>query len=139
VDLTGRNRTINRQKFDLSTFESELADQASVRHAVFHRYAQLLRARSASPAFHPHGQQHVLDVGQGIFTLVRISPGGEERVLCLHNISDRAQNVRISREDMNGLSASACLDLITGRQMENPWSGNLALGPYQTLWLRMKE
>jgi sucrose phosphorylase len=139
VDLTGRNRTINRQKFDLSTFESEVNDPGSIRHHVFDRYAQLLRARSASPAFHPHGQQHVLDAGKGIFALLRISPGDEERVLCLHNISDRSQSVRISKEDRDGLSASPCVDLITDRQMESPISGNLALEPYQTLWLRMKE
>src|SRR5215213_3063097 len=61
VDLSGRNRSINRQKFDFASFERELTDESSLRCQVFRRYAQLLRARSSSAAFHPHGTQEVLD------------------------------------------------------------------------------
>jgi hypothetical protein len=45
VDLTGRNRTINRQKFDLAAFEPELTGESSLRHQVF-------------PALCPTGFEH---------------------------------------------------------------------------------
>src|SRR4029078_4797432 len=69
VERTGRNRTINRQKFDLTAFENELKDESSLRYSVFSRYSRLIRGRAASSAFHPHGSQQVLDCGKAIFAL----------------------------------------------------------------------
>lgn len=139
VDLTGRNRTINRQKFDLAAFESELIDEESLRHAVFRRYARYLQARSASPAFHPHGEQQVLDCGEAIFALLRLSPNGSQRVICLHNISDRPQSVSFNLRNVFDTSSGQLIDLITNQSMDDPLNGNLVLHPYQTLWLRIEE
>ncbi len=136
-ELTGHNRTINRQKFGLSDFESELADEFSLRHHVFHRYVQLLRARSASSAFHPHGEQQILDYGETIFALLRLSPDGNQRVLCLHNISNQSQLVMVNWKAVFHLSSGLLTDLIT--QTDHPLETNLVLKPYQTLWLRIKE
>ena len=135
VELTGRNRTINRQKFDIPAFERELADESSLRHQVFHRYSQLLRARSSSAAFHPHGRQQVLDYGEAVFAMVRLSPDENERVLCLHNISDMPQQINIEMTAELSLSDAGVADLITGDALENA----LVLKPYQTLWLRISE
>jgi sucrose phosphorylase len=139
VSLTGRNRTINRQKLDLATFDSERSDGSSLRHRVFHCYAQLLRARSASSAFHPHGAQQVMDCGGGIFALLRLSPDGNQRVLCLHNVSDQTQPVTSSFSDISRLPSQPFTDLITNETIRGPLNGTLALKPYQTLWLRMTE
>lgn len=135
VDQTGRNRTINRQKFDLTAFEKELADDFSLRSHVFRRYAGLLRARAACPAFHPHGGQRILDCGEAVFALLRISPAGDQHVLCLHNISNQPQTV--SWQDAFQLPVDGLIDLITGTDL--PLKDNLILRPYQTLWLRSKE
>ncbi len=139
VNLTGRNRTINRQKFDLAAFESELADQSSLRHHIFHCYAQLLRARSASSAFHPYGTQQVLDCGKGIFALLRLSPDGNQRVLCLHNVSDQTQNVIVNLNDIASSASDRFTDLITNELISNPFDGKSVLRLYQTLWLRITE
>lgn len=138
VELTGRNRTINRQKFDLATFEKDLADETSLRCQVFDRYAHLLRARSASAAFHPHGAQRILDYGDAIFALLRLSPDAHERVLCLHNISDQPQNVKIESKEIFGFFAGGLIDLITDHQMDMV-NDAFVLKPYQTLWLRIKS
>ncbi len=139
VTQTGRNRTVNRQKFDLAIFESELADQSCLRNLVFRRYAQLLRGRSASSAFHPHGTQQVLDCGEPIFALLRLSPDGNQRVLCLHNVSDQPQSVTIRFNDSPSLASQHFTDLITHESVSDLLNGKLALKPYQTLWLRMSE
>ena len=139
VELTGRNRTINRQKLDLHAFESELGDQSSLRHQVFSRYTQLLQARRGSSAFHPHGEQQVLDMGEGIFALLRLSPGGSERVLCLHNISDQLHRVKVETTEVFGLFARRVADLITNQPMDDLSSPALTLTPYQTLWLSIRE
>jgi sucrose phosphorylase len=139
VDLTGRNRTINRQKFDLASLEEELADEASLRHQVFGRYAQLLRARGSSSAFHPHGEQQVIDYGEAVFALLRLSPDASERVLCLQNISDQPQKVKIESQQVFGGVAGRLMDLITEQGVEDALNDTLALQPYQTLWLRIKS
>ena len=107
VRQTGRNRTINRQKCERDELERELADPDSLRARVFTRYRDLLRARAASPAFHPHGKQEILDYGPAVFALRRTSPDGAHRTLCLHNVSARPQSI----------------------------AGLPALAPYQTQWI----
>jgi len=139
VDLTGRNRTINRQKFDLAAFERDLDDRASLPNQVFRRYAQYLQARSASSAFDPHGDQRVLDCGESIFALWRYSPDGSQHVLCLHNISDKPQSVTFNLKDVFDSSSGQLIDLITNQPINEPLNSNLVLHPYQTSWLRIKE
>jgi glycosidase len=139
VDRTGRNRTINRQKLDLATFESELKDQPSLRQLVFSHYAQLLRARSASSAFHPHGEQQVLDFGNAIFALLRLSPDTSQRALCLHNISNQSQEIMDNLNDALGLPSARLTELITDERINDPSNGQLVLKPYQTLWLRITK
>ncbi|HJR79681.1 MAG TPA: sugar phosphorylase [Anaerolineales bacterium] len=139
VNLTGRNRSINRQKFDLRVLESALNDGTSLRNQVFHKYARLLRARSASPAFDPYSGQQVIECGEALFGLLRISKDENQHVLCLHNISDEPQRVTMHSKEIFGSSAGRLTDLITGHPIEDAANGNLALQPYQTLWLRIKE
>lgn len=139
VDQTGRNRTINRQKFDLPAFEHELTDKLSLRHQVFQCYAQLLRARSSSSAFHPHGEQQVLEYGEAIFALLRISPDKSQRILCLHNISDDLQKASIDFTALFQKPSGKLIDLITGEPMDESSNAGWYLKPYQTLWLRIES
>jgi sucrose phosphorylase len=139
VDLTGRNRTINRQKFDLAAFESELTDSASVRHLVFSRYTQLLQARAASPAFHPHGKQQVVDYGEGIFALLRLSPDESQRVLCLHNISNQPQKLASSMTKILNPPPGRVIDLITKNPIDEDVNSTLVLKPFEILWLQINE
>ena len=138
VDLTGRNRTINRQKFGLADFERELTDESSLRYQVFQRYGQLLRARAGDSAFHPHGSQEILEYGEATFAVLRFSPDQSRRVLCLHNISDQPQRVKIEMKEIFGLFAGGLIDLITDHRMDDLLNDVVVLQPYQFLWLRIK-
>lgn len=95
VQITGRKRTINRQKLEWAALEQELADPHGLRAQVFERYRRLLAQRAASPAFHPHGGQEILDAGPGVFALRRWSPDGRHRQVCLHNVTARPQVVSL--------------------------------------------
>jgi sucrose phosphorylase len=126
AEQTRRNRTINREKCQLNKLQNELADENSLRSKVFTRYRQLLLARSSSPAFHPHGAQKILDVHDSVFALERISPDGESRVLCLHNISGREVSFVTKYPSGKNLFTSRLID-----------TSNLTLEPYQVLWLKI--
>ncbi len=132
VAQTGRNRTINRQKLGLAELEAELADRRSLRSQVFHRYKRLLRARMSSPAFHPNGGQQVMTCGDALFALVRTAPDRSATVLCLQNVSSRAQAAPRVTET---LRTGEVRDLITGRAPVVRGEGAVEMGPYETLWL----
>lgn len=131
---TGRNRTINRQKLKRADLERDLADENSLRHSVFRRYKQLLKARAASPAFHPHGGQRILDGGDSVFAVMRLAPAGGQAVLCLHNVSDRPQSAAVDLADVFG--GGRALDLISGSKFAVNRRRRLRLNPYQSLWLQ---
>ncbi len=137
VTQTGRNRTLNRQKLEQAALESELADPASLRHQVFSRYARLLKARASSPAFHPHGRQRIMECGEVVFAVLRRSPDGGERVLCLHNVSGGPWRVEMDLESIFDLvpEGEELTDLISGQRFNLRRSEMLHLRPYQVMWL----
>lgn len=136
VAQTGRKRTINRQKFDRAALERELADPTSLRHQVFTAYNRLLRARATEPAFHPQGAQRVPFLNEAVFTLLRTSPDGSSRVLCLHNVSGQQQPVQVRPADL-GLPPGAWRDLLAGEAYTvGPDGLSISLPPYAARWLK---
>jgi len=127
VKQTGRNRTINREKCQLDELQNELADEDSLRSKVFTRYSQLLKARSNSSAFHPHGTQKILNVHPSVFAVERISPDGKSRVLCLHNVN--------AKEIIFAIGHEAAMDIFTDQPLQVP---TVTLEPYQVLWMKTK-
>jgi len=127
VEETGRNRTINRQKCERKVLEAEINDSSSLRSRVFKRYAYLLKLRAASAAFHPRGSQKILECGESVFAVLRISPDESERVLCLHNVSPRPRAVTLNFE-------IAC-DLVSDQKFKNRFT----LSPYQIAWLKLYD
>ncbi len=95
-ESVGSNRAINRQKLARADLESELRQAGSLRSMVFAKYGQLLAARSASTAFHPNGDQQILDAGRGVFAALRTSPDGAHQILCLTNVTARRQEVHLA-------------------------------------------
>ncbi len=124
VDITKHNRTINRQKLEHEDLGKQLANSNSLRSRVFARYRELLLARSSSSAFDPHGGQKVLDVGKGVFAVLRTSPDEAKQVLCLQNVT--SQELEITNP-----IKEAVHDLLTNRSV----GMEIALKPYQLMWL----
>ena len=124
VQVTKHNRTINRQKLERDELEKQLADSNSLRSKVFTHYRELLIARSSTSAFDPHGGQKVLDVGKGIFAVLRTSSNESKQVLCLQNVTSQELEIE------NPVKKTAC-DLITSHIV----GSQLTMKPYQTLWL----
>ncbi len=140
VAQTGRNRTINREKLDVAALDEHLADPHHLRHIVFQRFAQLLRARSSSRAFHPLGQQTVLNLGEGVFALLRASPDGSTRAVCLHDVGGAGATVRLDLSDLHW-GTNAARDLVDGRGLSADNAGWLSvpLAPYGVVWLAPEE
>ncbi len=142
----GQNRAINRQKFQRLELESELAAAGSLRNQVFNGLRRLIQARKAEPAFHPSGAQQVLAADPALFCLVRTSPDGASRVLCLHNVSGQprtflAHLAHLADLAGAGFRPSAPLtDLLTGEvhPVYSRASVSLSVPGYGVCWLRQR-
>jgi sucrose phosphorylase len=135
VRLTGRNRTINRQKLERLALERELRQPGSRRSQVFERYAKMLKARAICPAFHPNGRQEILDCGETVFALLRDSPDASQQVLCLHNISNQVQKIHINWPALFKRAPIKLVDILSDQSFVlnpgDPWT----MQPYQVNWL----
>ncbi len=119
VAETGRNRTINREKLALDKLETEL--ETGLRQHVFSGYKALLQARCANKAFHPQGQQEVVQGNAAVFAVKRAHAG--EVVYCIHNVSPHPVRYELP------ISGTA---LISGAAHAK---GTYTLQPYEVLWL----
>jgi sucrose phosphorylase len=141
VGQTGRARSINREKFNRADLEARLAERKSIQHRVFDGYRRLLQVRRKQPAFHPHGGQQVLSLGDALFALARTPPtstGSEGgMVLCLVNVSSETQHVEIELADWDLPSAPIWRDLLEGNDYTAQAEAlNLTVEGYQALWLQ---
>lgn len=129
VRETGRYRSINREKVAADDLLTALERPSSVPARVFNEYKRLLSIRAGSRAFHPLGDQTVLDVGARVFALRRTSPDGAHQVIALHNVTAQPQRVT--------LTAGECgwRDLIGGSTYLAASMLELELSPYQVVWL----
>ncbi len=128
AQVSGQNRTINRKKLKRNELEDLLSDPDTLQARVFHRLAHLLEIRREHPAFHPYGGQEVVSVASGIFGLLRTSPDGREKILCLQSVSNREEHVAESKPYNRWTH-----DLIENKRRNTELP--LSLKPYQILWL----
>ena len=138
VEETGQPRTVNREKLDLTQVVAELEDEDSLRHAVFEGYQHLIRQRVAHQAFHPNGEQRVLDLHDAVFSLLRISPNGEDKILALHNVSQQAQTVIFDQAAAGLKGKGKFMDVLTGKNYVGEAQTCFELASYQVTWLKWK-
>jgi sucrose phosphorylase len=145
VRLTGRNRTINRQKLERSELEMQLDQPGSMRWVIFNGFRRLLSARKATPAFDPFGDQRVLECGAGVFGLLRqdLRLASQTKVICLHNVTPLPQSVgwesfQPGLADFDQDSSFQVRELISEQEFTIGRNKLLKLDPYQTAWMAVK-
>jgi len=100
---TGRARSINREKLELSRLEAELAKTGSYRRMVHQGYRELLRRRREEPAFHPSARARFQELHPAVFAVERAPLGGGPRLLALHNLSGKTVTAGLGRTRLQGL------------------------------------
>ncbi|MGB0721640.1 MAG: sugar phosphorylase [Gammaproteobacteria bacterium] len=136
VELTGRTRAINRRRWDAGELNA-LLDNPETEHAkVFNALTHALRVRREHPAFHPDGPQRVLDLGHHLFGVVRFTPDGHDRVLCLYNFTPDTRSIPVDLECFQGGDGISARwrDLLSGDHPRIE-RGHLQLAGYCALWL----
>jgi sucrose phosphorylase len=128
-------RNINRKTIDEVALYAMLQDRGSWGHKVARRFRRLIRRRIRTAAFHPNSPQRVLRSSHAVFAVLRGEPASQGRVLALTNVTGGEQRVSFARADL-GAPCRAWRDLLSTRVL--PARGDsleLALGPYEVVWL----
>ena len=134
VERTGRARSINRKRWDAKTLGDLLADRESVTARVFQEYVKRLRVRAEHPAFHPDGDQQVLDVGDRVFAVRRTAPDQSEAIVAVHNVTSRPVALAID-DRFPCLSKAAKWKSVMNGRVRGKTGRKLTLAPYQVCWL----
>lgn len=122
VKITGRYRTINREKLSFSRVVRELKDKDSLRYKVFNGLMELIKIRRKVKAFSPYAKQEVVNFDKRVFSIVRGE--GKEKVLVLINVSSE----KVIVKKIKGKDLISCKKI----------NGNLVLEPYQVTWIKKK-
>jgi sucrose phosphorylase len=132
VALTGRNRSINREKPNVDLLLQELAQEGVIRQRVYTAYIRLLAIRTAEPAFHPLAAQRILSLHTGVFALERTAQDGTARVIALHNVAGVDLTL-----DIPVPSTSTWHDLLSEQAYTaDGESLRLTLPAFEVAWLR---
>lgn len=139
VELTGRARTVNRQRFQRVELEEALADPSSLRRQVRDRLLGLARTRVAEPAFHPNAPQLVADADPAYLALQRTRLSDDATVVCVHDVSGRRGRCRVRAADRLPPGATM-VDLDDGSTQVVEADGTLdvAVPAYGVRWLRVR-
>ena len=133
VEKTGQKRTINRKKLQYDKLKEDLANSDSREHKIFTELTKLIHRRKSEKAFHPNGKQEVLFLKKGIFSLLRISPDGKEKIIALHNVTDNIQESCLIKNQYN-LNKKEYFDIISKKIIDIE---KILLEPYQIMWLKI--
>ena len=126
VKLTGRPRSINREKLTVSRVEADLRDSSSLRSKIFFPYRHLIQTRRKQKTFHPNAEFDIIQVDPRLFVIKRMI--ADQALFAMTNISN--QPVRTKLTDSDALDKM--IDVLTG---ESIVTRKIHLEPYQYVWL----
>jgi glycosidase len=136
AEATGSNRDINRQPISEQQINDDLTDPNSPLSLIRESLGHIAMIRTRERAFHPGGEHGILSISPQVFTVLRTSPEGNERILCLINVTDKIQNIDITESDP-GEAAQRWMDLIGEKEYQNENGAlSLDLEPYQVMFMK---
>lgn len=124
VERLGYNRAINREKYISAMLESELQDDVTLRHKVYHSLSALIKLRRGLTAFHPDSQFSIRALSSTVMQIIRRAESGEV-ITALFNVSRNSQSVCAD--------ITAGVDLISGETLS---SAEILLQPWQVMWIK---
>jgi glucosylglycerate phosphorylase len=124
---TGQPRTLHRRRFeDVTAFLGHVKNGTTRAGAGWHGLRRMLRARAATPAFHPDSEQTLLDAPRQVFAVERVAEDGA-RARVYVNVSGEPCAVRVEGD------GGRWVPLPGGAGP--PVGESLKLAPWSSTWL----
>ena len=129
------NRDINRSVIDDKAITEALMDPFSKVSRINRELGRLITIRTRKSAFHPFGEQKILNIAPEIFSILRTSPDGNEKILSLINISSKVCHLEIPLSDLQS-AETHWFDIVS----EVEWMSEngilyINMNPYDIVWL----
>jgi hypothetical protein len=136
AEKTGVRRDINRSYIDGNELERSFRDPDSRLSLMRRVTGDIYLIRSRQRAFHPRGEQKILLLTPEVFSVLRASPEGDQRVLTITNVTGSRVAVDVPLEEI-GFEFTHCTDLLTGSSYSaaGPTLA-LSLDPFDVQWLK---
>jgi sucrose phosphorylase len=132
---TKSKRDINRKVIDGRAITEALQDPLSKLSRISREFGRLIAIRTKKRAFHPNGDQHVLMVSSDIFSVLRISPEGDQSILTLTNVTNKVCRIEVPLSQL-GSGENRWYDLVSGVEwMAEDQKLCISLLPYDLVWL----
>ncbi len=136
VKKTGVSRDVSRGIIYSDAVERDMRDPTSKLALLVSYGSRLNLTRTRNRAFHPRGDQKVLNISPDVFAVLRTSPEGDDHVLAITNVTGGETRLEISLEAV-GVKEELWQDLIR----EKRWDAqegriHLLLQPYDVAWLK---
>ncbi|WP_331774934.1 sugar phosphorylase [Sulfurospirillum sp. 1612] len=129
VKHSGKNRSINREKYHCDWLEDELLKVGGLGKTILDSYKRLISIRTHEAAFNPFGAFTFYDLDERLFVVRLMSLDQTEMVLAIHNFAD--ETVTCLLPDDMGYELH---DLLSPFVVDS--SRNVTLAPYQMMWLK---
>ncbi|MEO1352795.1 MAG: sugar phosphorylase, partial [Cyanobacteria bacterium J06635_15] len=97
---TKLKRDINRAVVHYEALTRSLHNPDAQMSQIITQLSRLLDLRVSNKAFHPNGDQRVLQPDPAVFALLRISPDCEQHILTLTNVTAQPCDVKISLAEL---------------------------------------
>ncbi|EFK06276.1 alpha amylase, catalytic domain protein [delta proteobacterium NaphS2] len=132
----GQTRSISRRSFDRDSLYETLDDPDTSTHKIAYGFGTMVWRRTLEKAFHPNAAQHILNISDAVFAVLRTSVDQKERILCVINITSREQHITVDLSQLE-LHSKSWLDILSEQSFAA--QGNtltLKLSPYDVVWLK---
>jgi len=129
VNLSGINRSINREKFNYNHLVEKLNSEGSLEKIIFSAYRRLISIRTHESSFNPFGKFEFLDIKNGLFAILQHSLDKKESILALHNFYNEKITFMLPKEFIIPLN-----DLLSKTVVHV--DEKIILEPYQVMWLK---
>ena len=132
LEETGRNRSINRHRWNLPELSRLMADPGSPQSIVSKELLRRLEMRIRQPAFHPNAVQFTLHLAPGLFGFWRQSMDRRQSIFVITNLTIEEKSINL--HEINLIAGERWVDLLSGDIIGGS-DGDLTLRPYQTIWI----
>jgi len=129
VKHTGKNRSINREKYNCDWIEDEVLKEGSLAKIMLNSYKRLISIRTNEAAFNPFGAFTFYDLDERLFVVRLMSLDQNEMVLAIHNFADETVTCSLPKDisyELHDLLSSFVVDQ----------DKKVTLAPYQMMWLK---
>ena len=134
--VNGHARAINRRRWQLDELDTLLDDPHTATSQVFREYIRRLKIRSAQAAFHPDASQRVVELGDGLFSVIRTPAESAGPLLAVSNLTGMRKQFSIRSAGYEFTGNDAWRDLLADGEHTNK-DHEIELAPYQVRWLAL--